>query len=119
MTGELSPETGYFATVGLLALEDPPTAVVAGSNRLVVGAISALRDRGLRIPDDLSLVGCDDTELTSLHDPPIDIVNRDLLELGQTAAEPCSIAFATQPPSRRITLPTTFMRPRELRAYTG
>ena len=60
--------------------------MVAG-NRLVVGAISALRDRGLRIPDDLSLVGCDDTELTSLHDPPIDIVNRDLLELGQTAAE--------------------------------
>jgi LacI family transcriptional regulator len=110
VTGELSPETGYFATVGLLALEDPPTAVVAGSNRLVVGAISALRDRGLRIPDDLSLVGCDDTELTSLHDPPIDIVNRDLLELGHTAAR-LLLDRLRHPaaPSRCITLPTTFM----------
>ena len=110
VTGELSPETGYFATVGLLALEDPPTAVVAGNNRLVVGAISALRDRGLRIPDDLSLVGCDDTELTSLprsadrHRQPRPARarsdrSRALLDrLRHPAA-----------PSRRITLPTTFM----------
>jgi LacI family transcriptional regulator len=110
VTGELSPETGYFATIGLLALEKPPTALVAGNNQLVVGAVSALRDRGLRVPDDLSLVGCDDTDLTSLHDPPIDIVGRDLLELGRTAAE-LLLDRLLDPaaPSRRVTLPTTFV----------
>ena len=112
VTGELSPETGYLATIGLLALEDPPTALVAGNNQLVVGAISALRDRGLRLPDDLSFVGCDDTDLTSLHDPPIDILGRDLLELGRTAAE-LLLDRLLDPaaPSRRVTLPTRF-RPR-------
>jgi LacI family transcriptional regulator len=109
VTGELNPETGYSATVALLALEDPPTALVAGNNQLVVGVISALRDRGLRTPDDLSLVGCDDTDLTSLHDPPIDIVHRDLLELGQTAAELLlNRLLDPAAPTRRVTLPTTF-----------
>jgi LacI family transcriptional regulator len=109
VTGELSPETGYLATVGFLDLEDAPTALVAGNNQLVVGAISALRDRALRIPDDLSLVACDDTDLTRLHDPPIDIVDRDLLELGRTAAE-LLLDRLLDPaaPLRRVTLPTTF-----------
>jgi LacI family transcriptional regulator len=110
VTGEHSPVTGYFATVGLLDLEDPPTALVAGNNQLVVGAISALRDRGLRMPGDLSLVGCDDTDLTRLHDPPIDIVKRDLLELGETAAELLlDRLLNSAAPSRRVTLPTMFM----------
>ena len=110
VTGELSPQTGYLATVGFLDLVDPPTALVAGNNQLVVGAISALRERGLRIPDDLSLVGCDDTDLTRLHDPPIDIVSRDLLELGRTAAE-LLLARLLDPaaPGRRVILPTTFL----------
>jgi LacI family transcriptional regulator len=110
VTGELSPETGYLAATRLLALEDPPTALVAGNNQLVVGAISALRDLGLRIPDDVSLVGCDDTDLTRLHDPPIDVVSRDLLALGRTAAE-LLLARLLDPaaPPRRVTLPSTFV----------
>lgn len=85
-TGELSAETGYLALRELLASDAPPTAVIAGNNQLFVGVLSALRDLGLRIPQDVSLVTCDDIDLSRLHDPPIDVIDRDPLELGRTAA---------------------------------
>jgi len=115
-TGELSRETGYLAARELLSLDAPPTALVAGNNQLTVGVVSALHDLGLRVPDDLSLVACDDVDLTRLHDPPIDVIDRDPLELGRLAAELLLERLADRDaPVRRVTAPTTFVR----RASTG
>ncbi len=73
--------------------------------------MSALHDLGLRVPEALSLVACDDVDLTRLHEPPIDVITRDPLELGRTAAE-LLLQRRQDPeaPPRRMLLPTTFVR---------
>lgn len=108
-TGELSRETGYLAAQDLLALAEPPTAVIAGNNQLFAGVLSALRDRRLSVPDDVSLVACDDSDLARLHDPPVDVVDRDADELGRAAAELVLARLADcEAPPRRVTMPTRF-----------
>jgi len=110
-TGELSAETGAVVLGELLRLEQPPTALVAGNNQLTVGVLGALRDRRLRVPEGLSLVACDDVDLTRLHTPPIDVIRRDPVELGRVAAGLLleRLANPTGPP-RRVVLPTEFVR---------
>jgi DNA-binding LacI/PurR family transcriptional regulator len=54
-------ESGYLGTKSLLARDEPVTAILAGNDPTAHGVYKALRDRGLRIPDDISVVGCDDT----------------------------------------------------------
>ena len=67
---------------------DPrPTAIVAGGNQVLSGCIRALIRHGIRIPDDISLITCDEVDLSELHEPPIASVARDTLLLGRTAAE--------------------------------
>jgi LacI family transcriptional regulator len=100
---------GYRALGEMLSLPRPPTAVVAGNNQLFAGLLAAIRDRGLRVPDDLSVVACEETELTALHQPPLDVVRRDLSELGAAAAELLLARLASPGRRRReVVLPTTF-----------
>jgi LacI family transcriptional regulator len=108
-TGELSRETGYLAAQELLALDEPPSALIAGNNQLFAGVVAAVHDLRLRVPDDLSLVACDDSDLARLHEPPIDVVDRDPYELGRAAAQ-LVLARLAEPesPPRRTVLPTRF-----------
>ena len=107
--GESTAADGYRALTDVLALKNPPTAVIAANNQLFAGFFSAIRDLGLRLPDDLSVVACEETELTALHAPPLDVVRRDMDELGRTAAE-LLLARLDRPNrrSRKVVLPTTF-----------
>lgn len=84
-TGELSAAAGYDAMRELLTAPHPPTAVIAGSNQLLEGVLQAVSELGLRIPEELSLVTCDDVALARLHDPPLDVIERDVRELGRAA----------------------------------
>jgi DNA-binding LacI/PurR family transcriptional regulator len=54
-------ESGYLGTKSLLARDEPVTAILAGNDYTAHGVYKALRDRGLRVPDDISVIGCDDT----------------------------------------------------------
>jgi len=107
--GEMTAEDGYRAVGEILSLAEPPTAIIAGNNQLFAGLFAALRDLGLRIPDDLSVVACEETELTTLHNPPLDVVRRNLDDLGRTAAE-LLLARLAMPNRRRrqVVLPTAF-----------
>lgn len=110
VTGIHSRETGYRAAERLLALATPPTAIVAANNQLTAGVLAALRDHQIRLPDDLSLVGTDDVELTRLHDPPIDVIDRDALAHGRTAAELVLARLAApDEPLRRVSLPAHYL----------
>ena len=80
--GELTIDDGYRTVTEILAMERPPTALIAGNNQLFAGMFAALRDLRISIPQDLSVVACEDTELTALHNPPLDVVRRSLAELG-------------------------------------
>ncbi|MGY1605399.1 substrate-binding domain-containing protein [Geodermatophilus sp. SYSU D00815] len=69
----------------LLDLPEPPTAVFAGSDETAVGVLEAARARGLRIPEDLSVVGFDDTAVARLSSPALTTVRQPLQEMGQVA----------------------------------
>jgi DNA-binding LacI/PurR family transcriptional regulator len=71
----------------LLALAEPPTAIVTSGDTLALGAMSACREAGLRLPDDIALVSFDDPEFGSLLDPPVTALARGDLELGRVAAK--------------------------------
>lgn len=90
----------------LLALPDPPTAIFATNNRMCVGAVRALADRGLAQPP-VALVGFDDFELAEMLSPPVTVVAYDLTAMARRAAEILfdRIAGDARPP-RRVVMPT-------------
>ncbi|WP_405059714.1 LacI family DNA-binding transcriptional regulator [Kribbella sp. NBC_01505] len=69
----------------LLDLPDRPTAIFAGSDESALGVMEAARSRGLRIPEDLSVVGFDDTQVARLASPPLTTVKQPLREMGAVA----------------------------------
>jgi LacI family transcriptional regulator len=79
-------QDGYRAAQDLLALDDPPTAIWTVNDLLAVGALRAIRERGLRVPEDLSLAGFDDIELAAQLYPPLTTVDIHGQELGRQAA---------------------------------
>lgn len=83
--GDFRSESGYAAMQSLLNLPEPPTAVFAASDVVAFGAVSAIKDRGLRIPDDIALVGFDDVPLARYVDPPLTTIRLPAWELGARA----------------------------------
>jgi LacI family transcriptional regulator len=109
LEGMLSAEHGRNATRRLLAAPEPPTAIVAGGNQLLVGALGELLSNGLRIGPDVSLVSCDAIDVTELFDPPIAVVLRDNREIGSQAATLLLERLGEEDPGpRTVMLPTAF-----------
>ncbi|WP_119728135.1 MULTISPECIES: LacI family DNA-binding transcriptional regulator [Thermomonospora] len=84
--GDFHLESGYVQAARLLELPDPPTAIFAGSDQQAFGACEAARERGLRIPQDLSIVGFDDLPVSRWFSPPLTTVRQPLAEMGSLAA---------------------------------
>ncbi|MGK5552120.1 LacI family DNA-binding transcriptional regulator [Actinomadura kijaniata] len=84
--GDFRHEGGFERTRELLALPDPPTAVFAGSDQQAMGAYQAARLAGLRVPEDLSVVGFDDLPACQWMSPPLTTVRQPLEEMGRVAA---------------------------------
>ena len=76
---------GRLATQQLLALEEPPTAIFAFNDMMAIGALQAIRQHGLRAPEDISVVGFDDTYEASIMHPPLTTVRQPLAEMGRMA----------------------------------
>jgi len=76
---------GVRAAERLLDRADPPTAIFAFNDNLAIGTIKAARAHGLSVPEDLSVVGFDDSELASLISPELTTVRQPLEEMGRTA----------------------------------
>jgi len=81
------PESGYSAMAELLRLPAPPTAVFVASDVVALGAISAVCEAGLRIPEELALVGFDDVFLAAQARPSLTTIRVPAYGLGWTAAE--------------------------------
>jgi len=86
VAGNATTACAAEATKALLALADPPTALVAGNNLATIGAMSALRSLGLRVPRDLSFVGFDDFEWADFFEPRLTLVAQPVAEIGRRAA---------------------------------
>jgi LacI family transcriptional regulator len=74
---------GTAAARELLSLPDPPTAIFGFNDNVAIGALHAARKRGLSVPDDLSVVGFDDTELAVIVTPQLTSVRQPLAEMGR------------------------------------
>jgi len=84
--GDFSELSGYGAVSQLLELEPRPTAIFAANDSMAIGALSALREAGLRVPDDVAVAGFDDIPLARYMNPPLSTVHVDISQLGERAA---------------------------------
>ena len=78
-------EPGRAAAESLLDLREPPTAIFAFNDNIAIGAVQAARARGLSVPRDLSIVGFDDIEHTTIVTPQLTTVRQPLAEMGRMA----------------------------------
>lgn len=85
-TGDFSHESGFTCGAALLDLAEPPTAIFAASDQMALGVYEAARRHGLRIPDDLSVIGFDDLPQSRWSPPPLTTVRQPLAEMGLVAA---------------------------------
>jgi LacI family transcriptional regulator len=94
----------------LLDSPAPPTAVFAGCDPTAVGVLAAAQSRGLRVPDDLSVVGFDDTYLTEWSRPTLTTVRQPLREMGRVALRSLLRLIAGEPlDSHHVELATTLV----------
>jgi LacI family transcriptional regulator len=83
--GTFMHESGYEQTLALLDLPRPPTAIFAGNDTMAFGCYSALRERGVSVPDAISVVGFDDVLVAPLVIPPLTTVRQPLADMGRFA----------------------------------
>ncbi|MFK4272539.1 LacI family DNA-binding transcriptional regulator [Streptomyces milbemycinicus] len=78
---------GARATHDLLDLSDPPTAILYANDLMAIAGIAAATSRGLRVPEDLSVVGFDDIPLAEYIAPPLTTIRQDVIAWGRAAAQ--------------------------------
>lgn len=100
--GELNAESAYAACQRLLARGVEFTALMCADDITAIGALKALREAGLRVPEDVSLIGFDDIELAQHVTPPLTTIHLSADQLGATALRTL-IARATNPEASCIT----------------
>ncbi len=85
--GDGKPEAARIAMAQLLALPDPPTAVFCYNDLTALGAIRQIRDSGLHVPADISVVGFDDLYISQYMDPPLTTIRQPMAQMGRLAME--------------------------------
>lgn len=108
--GRYDRDFGHEAAARLLALAEPPTAIFAASDYLVMGILDGLRELGLSAPEDLSLVGFDDMPFASLLNPPITTVRQPIRALGERGVDALIARISKiDEPTTRERLPVTLI----------
>lgn len=87
LSGAFSESSGYEAATELLKLLPRPTAVFASNDSMAIGALSALRDRGVQVPEEIALAGFDDVPIASFLTPTLSSVQVGIHHLGVRAIE--------------------------------
>lgn len=87
LRGPHNSRGGFEMTQRLLKEHPGVTAIFAGSDAIALGVARALHAAGIRIPDDISLVGFDGIELASIMHPPLTTISQPLYEIGRAAVE--------------------------------
>jgi LacI family transcriptional regulator len=106
--GDFRCRGGYDAMYKLLALDSPPTAVLACNDMMAMGAICAASKEKLAIPRDVAIVGCDDITLAAFTNPSLTTVVQPKREMGEVAVQMLlrRMADPDKPPERHV-LPVT------------
>jgi LacI family transcriptional regulator len=96
--GGFNEETGYRSTKQILSARTRPTAIFAGNDLMAFGAMAAIREAKLAIPDDIALLGFDDIFAARFVTPPLSTISQFQYELGRAAAEMVLERLNQQPP---------------------
>jgi LacI family transcriptional regulator len=116
VAGDFTQGCGLLAMRRLLALASPPSAALCANDVTAFGAVAAIRDAGLRVPDDISVVGFDDIPSAAQFYPPLTTVRQPLQQIGRSAVNSLLALIAgIEPASPLVTLPTELI----LRASTA
>ncbi|SCW43604.1 transcriptional regulator, LacI family [Paenibacillus tianmuensis] len=78
---------GYQAVMKMIQLPEPPTAIFATNHLLMIGAVKALKEANLKIPDEISFIGFDDHPWQEITDPPFSIISQPAVEMGRQAIQ--------------------------------
>ncbi len=104
-TGDFTENSGYIGMRKLLAAK--PDAVFVASDRMALGALRALREAGVRVPDDIAIVGFDDMPFATMAEPQLTTVRQSVQRLGYLAAEGLiGLIEKTLTPPYQVSLPT-------------
>jgi LacI family repressor for deo operon, udp, cdd, tsx, nupC, and nupG len=85
--GDFSSESGNAAATTLLRLAAPPTAIFAISDEMAIGAVGAAKAAGLKVPDQISVMGFDDSPFAVTYDPPLSTVHQPFDSIGRVAMQ--------------------------------
>jgi DNA-binding LacI/PurR family transcriptional regulator len=105
--GQFTADDGYAATMSLMSLESPPTAIFAGNDHHAIGVYRALYELGIAIPRQVSVVGFDNLAYTELMNPALTTIHVPRMEMGREAVTMLLKLIAGEPLDLpRMTLPT-------------
>jgi DNA-binding LacI/PurR family transcriptional regulator len=108
--GRFMFDDGLAHGLALLKFHEPPTAIVCGDDLQAMGVYEAARQLGVRIPDELSVVGFDDIDYAQWMGPPLTTVRQPLAKMGATAAElVLMLADGEEPTQTRVELATSLI----------
>lgn len=109
--GTFDFQSGYDAGQYYLGLKDQPTAVFSSNDDMAAGLVAAYTERGLKIPDDLSVVGFDDASIATCMRPFLTTVRQPLSDLGATAVRELvsTLSGSSKKASHRIVLDHEFI----------
>lgn len=99
---DFTREGGYASMVKLLQEKTPPTAVFTGNNLMTIGALEALKDHEIRIPEDISIIGFDDLDFSTLIEPGLTAIYRDFEAQGAEAMKILLARLQAQASKREI-----------------
>ena len=105
--GDFGFELAFERALSLLDLPDRPTGIFAASDFQAFGVVEAARVRGLRVPEDISVVGFDDLSISRWAAPPLTTVHQPLVKMGRVACQTLlAMAAGERPESQRVELST-------------
>lgn len=109
---QFSRAGGAEAVARLLELPEPPDAVLCANDVMAIGAVDAARERGLRVPDDLAVMGFDDIEAASLVTPPLTTMANPAREIGAACARLLleRISGTITGPATEVVIPARLIR---------
>lgn len=90
-------EDGYRAAEKLLSFDQMPTAIYGGNDNIAIGALKAVREAGLRVPEDISIVGFDDLDIADYVSPGLTTIHQPRYEIGKRAMDLLLLKIGKEP----------------------
>lgn len=104
--GDFTVRSGELAMNLLLGRSNPPSAVFAANDEMAIGAVRAAKQAGLRVPEDISIIGFDDQRIAGLYDPPLTTVRVPTAEIGYRAMLLLEKVLSNTVADQDVVLPT-------------